>query len=152
MKRIISILSVCLGVLLLAGCKSARKPVGADKANTERTYRQTHDNSVGQGTMSRETRELLHRYGQDEQFEQSPDETLRVMHEKAVATRNRVEAVLIDGKGAGQWVFRLRGGAIRPGTVHVQSGVVALVTGDRVVFRLAGRPGERVTFTFDTAP
>jgi len=89
MKRIISMLPLCLGVLLLAGCKSARKPVGADKANTERTYRQTHDNSVGQDTMSRETRELLHRYGQDEQFEQSPDETLRIMHDKAVATRTR---------------------------------------------------------------
>jgi PKD repeat protein len=73
--------------------------------------------------------------------------------EQRVATRNRVEAVLIDGKGAGRWVFRLRGGGgIRPGTLHVQSGEVALVTGDSLVFRLAGRPGEHVAFTFETEP
>ena len=89
MKRIISILPVCLGVLLLVGCKSSHPPVGADQAVTELTYRQTHDNPVGKGAMSRETRELLHRYGQDEQFVKAPDESLRILHEKAIATRSR---------------------------------------------------------------
>ena len=85
------LLLVLLPLLLLApGCKMFKKPpVGANLTPTELAYRQTHDNPVGQGTMSVETREIVHRYGQDEQFEKSPDESLRVLREKVAVTRER---------------------------------------------------------------
>lgn len=77
-------------LLLGSGCQVFQKPsVGADKSITEFAYRQTHDNPVGQGVMSRETREIVHRYGQDERFNRQPEETLRLLQEKAVATRER---------------------------------------------------------------
>jgi hypothetical protein len=73
----------------------------------------------------------------------------------AVATgrrgENRVEALLVEGKGAGTWRFELGGTAgLEAGSLRVIAGDVAAVTGDAIVFRLAGRPGERVVFTFRT--
>jgi hypothetical protein len=35
-----------------------------------------------------------------------------------------------------------------PGSLRVVAGTVALITDDRVVFRLPGRAGERVVITF----
>ena len=49
----------------------------------------------------------------------------------------------------GQWRFELGSTAsLEPGSLRVVAGNVALVTGDAVVFRLSGRPGERIVFTF----
>jgi hypothetical protein len=60
---------------------------------------------------------------------------------------NRVEAQLVQAEGkAGLWRFELRDQV--PGSLRVIAGQVALVTGDAVVFRLGGRAGERVVFTF----
>ena len=65
---------------------------------------------------------------------------------------NRIEAQLVQGAGAGQWRFELGSTAsLEPGSLRVVAGNVALVTGDAVVFRLSGRPGERIVFTFRTA-
>ena len=62
---------------------------------------------------------------------------------------NRIEAQLVQGAGAGQWRFELGSTAsLEPGSLRVVAGNVALVTGDAVVFRLSGRPGERIVFTF----
>jgi hypothetical protein len=62
---------------------------------------------------------------------------------------NRVEAQLVEGSGAGSWRFELGGASGRePGSLRVVAGDVALITGDAVVFRLSGRSGERVVFTF----
>jgi len=88
-NRFVTILFLTLAACGLAGCKGVQSPVGMDQASTARSYRQTHDNPIGRDTMSRETRELLHRYGQAEQFAQAPDKTLQVMHERAVKTRSR---------------------------------------------------------------
>lgn len=64
---------------------------------------------------------------------------------------NRIEAVLVRGAGRpGTWRFDFSGQpAFRSGSLRVIAGTVALVTGDSVVFRLQGRPGERIVFTFE---
>jgi hypothetical protein len=62
---------------------------------------------------------------------------------------NRVEAQLVKAEGrAGLWRFELAAGSTVAGSLRVIAGEVALVTGDAVVFRLKGQPGERVVFTF----
>ena len=63
---------------------------------------------------------------------------------------NRVEARLVEAGGAGSWRFELESGATEPGSLRVLQGDVALVTDDSIVFRLSGRPGEAVAFTFRT--
>ena len=67
---------------------------------------------------------------------------------------NRVEAVLVRGAGRpGTWRFDFSGQAVvKPGSLRVVAGTVALITGDAVVFRLQGKPGERVVFTFEVDP
>jgi hypothetical protein len=63
---------------------------------------------------------------------------------------NRVEAVLVNGAGRpGTWRFEFNGQAVKPGSLKVVAGTVALITGDAVVFRLKGNVGERVVFTFE---
>jgi hypothetical protein len=59
-----------------------------------------------------------------------------------------MEGVLVNGDGrSGTWRFEL-GGLFEPGSLQVIAGDAAIVTANTVVFRLAGRPGERVAFTF----
>jgi hypothetical protein len=63
---------------------------------------------------------------------------------------NRVEAVLARGSAPGAWSFDLAGvTGYRPGSLRVTAGRVASITPDAVVFRLDGKPGERVAFTFE---
>jgi hypothetical protein len=38
---------------------------------------------------------------------------------------------------------------LRPGTVRAIAGDVVQVGGDALVFRLRGRPGERIVFSFE---
>ena len=74
----------------------------------------------------------------------------------AVATgrrgENRIEAQLVQGSGRpGTWRFELGSTAsFEAGSLRVIAGEVAQITGDAVVFRLKGQPGERVVFTFRT--
>ena len=75
-----------LSLLLIAGCTS---PIGATRTSTARAYRQTYDNAVSHNRPSRETRAILFRFDQLQQFENSPDETLRLLHQKAVQSGNR---------------------------------------------------------------
>lgn len=61
---------------------------------------------------------------------------------------NRVEAILIRAPGRpGSWRFEMNG-AYQPGSFRVIAGDVALLTAETIVFRLAGKPGERVVFSF----
>jgi PKD repeat protein len=64
---------------------------------------------------------------------------------------NRMEAVLVRGAGRpGTWRFDFSGqAAFKPGSLRVVAGTVAVITGDAVVFRLQGKSGERVVFTFE---
>jgi len=62
---------------------------------------------------------------------------------------NRIEARVLKAGSAGTWRFELEDkGAIEPGSLHVLSGEVLLVTSDSVVFRLRGRPEERLAIAF----
>jgi hypothetical protein len=65
---------------------------------------------------------------------------------------NRVEAQVVEAAGTpGTWRFELdTTGSLQPGTIRVIAGEIALVTESAVVFRLKGRPGERVVFSFRT--
>jgi len=64
---------------------------------------------------------------------------------------NRVEAVLVRGAGRpGTWRFDLSNQpAMKPGSLRVVAGTVALITNDAVVFWLQGKPGERIVFAFE---
>ena len=57
-----------------------------------------------------------------------------------------VEGVVGAAAGSGLWRFELGQAAREPGTVTVLSGEPATVTPYAIVFRLKGRPGERVSF------
>ena len=61
---------------------------------------------------------------------------------------NRVDAELVDGQGKpGLWRFELSG-VVAAGSLRVLSGDVVQATDTVVVFRVAGKAGERVSFTF----
>jgi hypothetical protein len=65
---------------------------------------------------------------------------------------NRVEAQLVQGAGKpGTWRFDLPTASLVPGSLRVLAGDVALLSGESVVFRLSGRAGERVVFSFRTS-
>jgi PKD domain-containing protein len=63
------------------------------------------------------------------------------------AELNRVEAVLTQAREAGTWRFELPA-RIEPGSLKPLRGDVVLVTPDTLVFRVQGRAGEKVAFTF----
>src|SRR5262245_5822307 len=73
--------------------------------------------------------------------------------QSSVETRpgpNSVEATLVQALGRpGTWRFEMNG-PFEPGSFRVIAGDVALLTSEAIVFRLAGRPGERVVFSFRT--
>jgi pimeloyl-ACP methyl ester carboxylesterase len=71
---------------LSTGCTT---PVGADKAAPSAVYRQTHENAVSRSEPSSATLSVLHRFDQEARFAKVPQETLRLIHEKAVETGER---------------------------------------------------------------
>jgi hypothetical protein len=64
---------------------------------------------------------------------------------------NLVEALLVEGKGGGTWRFELSGEAVA-GSLRVEAGDVVQAAGQAIVFRLAGKAGERVAFRFKATP
>jgi hypothetical protein len=63
---------------------------------------------------------------------------------------HRVVGQLVEGSSpgrAGQWRFELSG-PVEPGSLQAAGGEVVLLTDRAIAFRLAGKPGERVVFTF----
>lgn len=62
---------------------------------------------------------------------------------------NLVEAVLLGGRGIGSWRFEIAGAV--PGSLRPVSGEVLLLTADAIGFRLEGKPGERVAFSYEVA-
>jgi hypothetical protein len=63
----------------------------------------------------------------------------------------QVVGQIVTAQGrAGTWTFRIPGAA--PGSVRPLAGEAVEIGPDLVVFRLSGRPGERVVFSFETAP
>jgi hypothetical protein len=63
---------------------------------------------------------------------------------------HRFEAVLVEGSGRpGAWRFDLSALSPVPGSLRVVAGEATVAGPAAVAFRLRGRPGERVVFTFD---
>ena len=77
--------SGCL-VLLLAGCVA---PIGADRVTTRQAYAQVEANALRTGKPGADTVAILHRYDLDRLAARRPDEAVRRLHEKAVATGER---------------------------------------------------------------
>ena len=75
-----------LAALLLAGCAA---PIGADRVTTRQAYAQVQANALRTGKPSGETVSILHRYGLDRLAARQPDEAVRQLHQKAVATGER---------------------------------------------------------------
>ena len=75
-----------LAVLLLAGCVA---PIGADRVTTRQAYAQVDANALRTGKPSGETVSILHRYDLDRLAARQPDEAVRQLHQKAVATGDR---------------------------------------------------------------
>jgi hypothetical protein len=72
---------------------------------------------------------------------------------RARSGENRVEATLVESRGPGTWRFDLEGLAgLRPESLRVVAGDVLQVGGGAIAFRLRGRPGERLVFTFRVEP
>jgi hypothetical protein len=65
---------------------------------------------------------------------------------------NRVEAILVDGTGPGEWRFTLSSTHQTLSELRVVAGQTVSVSAREVVFSLDGRPGERVVFTFRLEP
>jgi len=70
------------------------------------------------------------------------------------AGRNSVEAYLVSGtSGEGVWRFDFSGAEhFVPGSIEVARGDVVTRDAQRVVFRLTGKPGNRIEFTFLLEP
>ena len=66
---------------------------------------------------------------------------------------NRVEATLVEGRSAGEWRFDIASvPGFRPESLRVIAGEVSRVGGGVVAFRLRGRAGERIVFSFRVEP
>jgi hypothetical protein len=65
---------------------------------------------------------------------------------------HRLEVTLVEGtRRPGTWRFDLSSLGLERGSLSVVAGEVAQIGPDTVVFRLKGRPGERLVFSFATA-
>jgi hypothetical protein len=65
---------------------------------------------------------------------------------------NLVEARLLEGAAGGTWQFDIVGGArLEKRALRVVAGELAALGPDSISFRLSGRPGERVAFTWTAA-
>lgn len=72
--------------LWLAGCST---PIGVEEVPTRKAYAQVETNALGTGKPGAETTAILDRYQLRKLAEKSPDEALRQLHAKAVATGER---------------------------------------------------------------
>src|SRR6478735_2865668 len=79
--------AMCLAAaLLLAACST---PIGIDEVPTQKAYEQVEGNALSTGKPSGETRAILDRYQLVKLADKSPEEAVRQLHAKAVATHER---------------------------------------------------------------
>jgi pimeloyl-ACP methyl ester carboxylesterase len=79
-------LAVALGALPFAGCVA---PIGADRVGTQQAYSQVDENALRTGKPSANTVSILHRYDLDLLAVHQPEEAVRQLHARAVATGER---------------------------------------------------------------
>jgi pimeloyl-ACP methyl ester carboxylesterase len=73
-------------LMLLAGCTA---PIGADRVNTQQAYAQVNASALRTGKPGPDTVSILHRFDLDRLVAKQPDEAVRQLHQKAVATGER---------------------------------------------------------------
>src|SRR5688572_30549648 len=78
-----------LMALLFTGCAGPVAPIGADKVTTRRAYAQVEANALSTGQPSSDTVSILHRFDLDGLAARQPDEAVRQLHQKALATGER---------------------------------------------------------------
>jgi uncharacterized repeat protein (TIGR02543 family) len=80
-----------------------------------------------------------------------PAPGMTVLTVSPVTGENRLEAQLVGGGKAGTWRFDLSGiPGLERGSLRVLAGDATAIGPDAVVFRLAGREGERIEVAFTT--
>ena len=84
-RILLSLLTLALG-LALTGCVA---PIGADRVTTRQAYAQVEANALRTGKPSATTVAILHRYDLDRLAARQPDEAVRQLHQKALATGER---------------------------------------------------------------
>lgn len=82
---LVSLFCGCL-FLLLAGCAS---PIGADRVTARQAYAQVEANALRDGKPSTATVAILHRHDLDRLAAHHPEEAVRQLHQKALATGER---------------------------------------------------------------
>jgi pimeloyl-ACP methyl ester carboxylesterase len=85
-RAVLFSMGLALTALLLAGCAA---PIGADRVSTQRAYAQVEANALRSSKPSASTVSWLHRYDLDLLAARQPDEAVRQLHEKALATGER---------------------------------------------------------------
>jgi pimeloyl-ACP methyl ester carboxylesterase len=81
----ISLISIAFAIAL-SGCYA---PVGVNQVTTRQAYEQIAVNALGAGEPSAETISILHRYGLTTLAASQPEEAIRQLHEKALASGER---------------------------------------------------------------
>ena len=64
-------------------------PIGADRVTTRQAYAQVEANALRNGKPSASTVAVLHRYDLDRLADKQPDEAVRQLHQRALATGER---------------------------------------------------------------
>ena len=83
--------------------------------------------------------------------ESAPPDGVPVRRSRAAkGALNRIEAQLVRGGQPGTWTFEILAGH-EPGSLRVLAGRGRVEGPDRIVFQLAGQPGERAVFVFSSA-
>ena len=77
---------MAMAATLLAGCPA---PIGADRVTTRQAYAQVEASALRSGKPGPDTVAILHRYDLDRLGAERPDEAVRQLHQKAVATGER---------------------------------------------------------------
>ena len=73
-------------LLLVSGC---RAPIGADKAPPREVFQQVYGNALVTGRTSDNTLALLHRFDLEQEFNEAPEATIHLLHQKAVQSGDR---------------------------------------------------------------
>lgn len=73
-------------LVLVAGCAY---PISARKTSFTRAYRSANASALSSASYSSETQRVLYRFDLEKRFAEAPEETLRILHEKAGADERR---------------------------------------------------------------
>jgi pimeloyl-ACP methyl ester carboxylesterase len=77
---------LCAFVLLFAGCSTR---ISAERTSSRAAYRQIAVSALESDRVSDAARRVLHRFDLEERFEDDPEGTLKLLHEKACAEDRR---------------------------------------------------------------